>query len=327
MENNHKKTKIYSITNIVLAVLIAAFSLYDFKLEKIDLFYLLLLAGTVFIAVFINIQLPRIKIHLSFAEVAIFYTILMYGIGPAIILGAIESFFSAFSLRRKGINIKTQTLFLNAAMTIISTFSAGWIALKVFPAAGNAVSFENYQFLALVLSLICLIQFSVSSVLVAKFTSLKCDKSFFQVLYENCFTALAMYTVAAGIAGLFITAVSSFSSILLFLTLSVAVIVYVTYRRFVSEIKETSAKAEAAERERAEQAEKHVYELQHYIKELESSSSALKLSETKLRYTAFHDSLTDLPNRNKFLERLQFLIEKNKHSTGTKICSFKSEFE
>ncbi|MGI9054409.1 MAG: putative bifunctional diguanylate cyclase/phosphodiesterase [Pyrinomonadaceae bacterium] len=129
-----------------------------------------------------------------------------------------------------------------------------------------------------------------------------------------------MYIIAAAIAGLFIAAVMNINSVLLFLTLLVAVVVYATYRRFVSDIKETSAKAEQAERDRAEQAENHVFELQHYIKELESSASALKVSETKLRSTAFHDALTDLPNRNKFLERLQFLIEKKKHKPELKFA-------
>ena len=231
-----------------------------------------------------------------------------------------KHFFPHIHCAGKELISRLKQLFLNSAMVIISTFAAGWISFHFFPEANEIKNFENYQFLALVLSVICLIQFLTNSILVAKFSSLKSDKSFFRILYDNCFTALAMYAIAAGVAGLFITAVSSFSSILLFLTLSVAVIVYVTYRRFVSEIKETSAKAEAAERERAEQAEKHVFELQHYIKELESSSSALKLSETKLRYTAFHDSLTDLPNRNKFLERLQFLIEKNKFKPELKFA-------
>ena len=320
MENNQKKLTIYTITSIVVAVFFSAFSFYSFHYEKLDLYYFLLLTGTIFVAIFINIQLPRIKIHLSFAEVAIFYALLMYGIAPAILLGALETMFSAYSLRRKGIKIKTQTLFFNSAMVIISTFASGWIAFQLFPAARDLKNFENYSFLAIVLGVICLIQFLTNSILVAKFSSLKTEKKFFRILYENCLTAFAIYTIAAVIAGLFIISIASFSSILLMLSFSIAVIVYATYRRFVSDIKETSAKAEASERKRAEQAENHVYELQHYIKELESSSSALKLSEKKLRYTAFNDALTDLPNRNKFLERLQFLIEKNKYEPELKFA-------
>ena len=53
---------------------------------------------------------------------------------------------------------------------------------------------------------------------------------------------------------------------------------------------------------------------------METSTTALKESEKKLRYTAFHDALTDLPNRNKFFERLQFLIEKSKFNSDLKFA-------
>jgi PleD family two-component response regulator len=149
---------------------------------------------------------------------------------------------------------------------------------------------------------------------------MKGEQKFWRILYENCFTALIIYAAAAGIAGLIITAVENISAVLLILTSLVAVVAYITYRRFVNDIKETSAKAELAERKRAEQAENHVLELQHYITELETSTKALKESEKRLRYTAFHDSLTDLPNRNKFLERLQFLIEKSKYNSELKFA-------
>ncbi|CAN5854846.1 hypothetical protein BH20ACI4_BH20ACI4_28020 [soil metagenome] len=297
-----------------------AYSLFIFEFGKLDILYFALMTVSILVAVFINIQLPNTKIHLSFAETAIFYTILMYGTGAAVFLGALETLFSAYSIRRKGVNVKTETIFLNAAMVIISTFAASLVARKIFPVSFSEKSFENATTLALILCVVCLVQFSVNSILVSVFSSLKSDKSFWLFLYENCFTALIIYAAAAGTAGLIVTAVENISAVLLIVTSLVAVIAYITYRRFVNDIKETSAKAEFAERIRAEQAENHVLELQHYITELESSTTAFKESEKKLRYTAFHDSLTDLPNRNKFLERLQFLIEKSKYSSDLKFA-------
>ncbi len=82
------------------------------------------------------------------------------------------------------------------------------------------------------------------------------------------------------------------------LALAISGVIYFTYRRYVDDIKETSAKAEQAERERAEQAEKHVGELQHHIPEQDRISQALRESKEKFRHAAFHDNLTDLPNRN-----------------------------
>jgi diguanylate cyclase (GGDEF)-like protein len=122
-----------------------------------------------------------------------------------------------------------------------------------------------------------------------------------------------MYVVGAVVAGLMIKAVENIDTILLIVTVSVAAIAYITYRRYVDDVKATASKAELAERSRAELAEKHVFELQHYVTELEQRTKALRESEKRFKHAAFHDALTDLPNRNKFLERLKFLIERSNH--------------
>jgi diguanylate cyclase (GGDEF)-like protein len=61
-------------------------------------------------------------------------------------------------------------------------------------------------------------------------------------------------------------------------------------------------------RERPEPAEKHIAELKHYIGELEKSSLALKHSREKYRHVAYHDSLTGLPNRSKFVQVIDQLL-------------------
>jgi diguanylate cyclase (GGDEF)-like protein len=320
VENKKTLLKYYSLLVLVLAVLVSVYSCFILRFEKLDIYYIAVLTGTILLGAFINIQLPRTKIHLSFAEAAIFYTILVYGTGAAVFLGALESLFSAYSLRRKNITISTQTIFINAANTVIATFAAGLVAGQIFPRVFLEHNFEDKTELALALSLVCLLQFFVNSILVAVITSLKSEKPVWRVLYENCLTVLIMYAAAAATAGLVITALENVSTVLLSLASLVAAVAYLTYRRFVDDVKETTAKAEIAERKRAEQAEKHVLELQHYISELEASTRALKESERKLRYTAFFDTLTGLPNRNKFLERLQFFIEKSKYEPQFKFA-------
>src|SRR5207237_4099328 len=91
----------------------------------------------------------------------------------------------------------------------------------------------------------------------------------------------------------------------------VIAILYFTYHKYLDEIKLTAAQAEQAERERAEaeraraeaereraeQAERHVEELNRHIAEQERISSQLKESKEHFRHAAFHDALTNLPNR------------------------------
>ncbi len=68
------------------------------------------------------------------------------------------------------------------------------------------------------------------------------------------------------------------------------------------------------ERDRAEVAETYIKELQEYVKEQDKTILSLKESKEKFRHAAFHDALTNLPNRNLFLETLKFILEKHKQT-------------
>jgi diguanylate cyclase (GGDEF)-like protein len=70
--------------------------------------------------------------------------------------------------------------------------------------------------------------------------------------------------------------------------------------------------AERAERERAEQAERHVEELNRYIAEQERISRALEENKEHFRHAAFHDALTSLPNRPLLIDHLKLAIERSK---------------
>ena len=106
----------------------------------------------------------------------------------------------------------------------------------------------------------------------------------------------------------------------------IVIIVYFTYHKYLNEIKATAALAEQAERERAEaeraraeaereraeQAERHVEELNRHIAEQERISLQLAESKDHFRHAAFHDALTNLPNRALLTENLKFVIERAK---------------
>lgn len=68
------------------------------------------------------------------------------------------------------------------------------------------------------------------------------------------------------------------------------------------------------EKSRAELAEKYITELQEYVAQQDKNNQSLKESKEKFRHAAFHDALTNLPNRNLFIETLKFTLEKHKQS-------------
>ncbi len=124
-----------------------------------------------------------------------------------------------------------------------------------------------------------------------------------------------MYFIGGVVAGLLIKAIEQINPVLILATIVVGAVSFMTYRRYVNDVRETAEKAEQAERQRAEQAEAHIEELQHYINEQNRISQALRESKERFRHAAFHDSLTDLPNRNLFIETLRFQLEKLKSTS------------
>lgn len=90
--------------------------------------------------------------------------------------------------------------------------------------------------------------------------------------------------------------------------------------RYVTEIRREAASTETAERFRAEQAETHVQELQHYVEELERSAKALRDSRERFRHAAYHDALTGLANRNQFVELIQTAIENQSADNGAEFA-------
>ena len=131
--------------------------------------------------------------------------------------------------------------------------------------------------------------------------------------------------VAGGIAGSIDRIGISVISVLAIVT-PIITIIYFTYHKYLDEIKQTSAQAEQAERdraeaeraraeaerERAEQAERHVEELNRHIHEQERIGLELQQSKDHFRHAAFHDGLTNLPNRPMLAENLKFVIERAK---------------
>ena len=95
-------------------------------------------------------------------------------------------------------------------------------------------------------------------------------------------------------------------------TAGILAVVYWAYRRNLNSFRNTSASAKFAERQRAEQAEKHILELEHYVAEMEKTSVALRESREMLFHAAYHDELTGLPNGNQVIDAIREQIEKRK---------------
>ncbi len=316
-------SNLYLCALLLPAIGVCIVSALNFRNENHDLVFYILAPVTVFLSVYLRIQMPRTKLHLSVSEVLVFYILIVYGGGSAVLLATLESLYTSFNFRYKGITIKNRTILFNVSLGAISTYLTVEAINLIYSSPQNGVSEEAITSFIGILIYMAASQFLWNSIGISAYTALKSEKplrTMWNYWFEQCINMLVMYIAAALIAGIFIKARTQLDMFLLLLAVAVSAVVYFTYRRYVNDVKETAAKAEQAERSRAEQAERHIEELQHHIAEQDRIGQALRESKERFRHAAFHDSLTDLPNRNLFMETLKFALEKNKHNTGFKFA-------
>lgn len=300
---------------IVLAIIVWSALSVDFG--RIDTGFWALAGLTVFCSCYLRIQLPRAKIHLTLSDGLIILCILLYGGEMAVLLATVETVLATINLKRNGVALSFRTAVANVFFAPISVFAASYAVRMVFGPSSVILDRHDFTSFVWILASLAMALFVVNSVMVAGFSSLKREWPFVKVWTENLFDAVVMFLTGAVVAGVGYSALEQVNIFLLAAVIGFFGVVYLTFRRFVEDVKKTVEKAKQAERERAEQAEQHVHDLQHYVGELERSSEALKESHENFRHAAYHDALTGLPNRNYFLDTLQGLLQKSLESSET----------
>jgi diguanylate cyclase (GGDEF)-like protein len=311
-----------SLENLYIGLLLpvavgaVGWSVFYYPLERIDWRLAVLAVVTIFFSSFFRIQLPRTKIHVTTSDAAIILSYLWYGAETAVILAFLETAFTTYSYRRQGGTISYKTILINVIIAVTAMFVTALVVHAIFGNLSSvAIAEGDITRLIEILATLGLCLFFLNSMLVSLFFAAKNDKSVFMVWTEYCLNALVLYLSSAGLAGFTTKAIQEIN---IFLLATVGVFfatVYFTYRRYINDIKKTSAKVEDAERTRAEQAEKHVRQLRHYVEELERSGKQLKESHARFRHAAYHDALTGLPNRNYFIDTIRRLMrQRMQHS-------------
>ncbi len=317
-----KKAKTIELpTWITLAVglLIFGHSAFQIPFSQFDSGLIAFTIFTVFFSSYLQIQIPRTNLYLTVSDTLVFIALLTYGGEVGIVLAVLESIFNSLNLKRKGVHFRTKTLFLNGAISAVTTFVTVFILRHIFDSIGDVTANGTPTNFVKMLCVMAVAQFLMNSLVV----SLICaedSKSFWKIWYKNCFNTLIFYVAGASCAGLVIKSFQRVDPFLVMATFAISAIIYSTYRHYLNDIKETAAKAEQSERERAEEAENHIIELQHYITDQEKTGLALRESRELFRHAAYHDSLTGLPNRNFFIESLKSLLETSQQKPNTKFA-------
>jgi diguanylate cyclase (GGDEF)-like protein len=268
------------------------FSLLHFPSAQADLRFLLLASLTVIVSSRVSVRIPRANTTITVSDAFIFLTMLLYNPEAAILLAAAEGTCSGLRLSKT-----PRTVLFNAGAMTCSTFlTTSVLHLLLGP------HFDlRHQPFALVVAAVCvmgLVQYIANTGLVAVCLALKTEQPLWLTWSKHYLWSSITYFAGAAVAGLIASSVGMVGLYAVFLTIPIISILYLTYYKYLEDIRATAAQAEQSERERAE--------AEHARAEAERERAE------QFRYAAFHDALTNLPNRALLTENLKIVIERAK---------------
>lgn len=314
--NQNKFSGFYKVAIIIFGSFSLLFAIINLPKDIFNWGFIFFLAFTLLVTPQMSIKLPRSKFVLSFSDSVIFLSFILYGGQAAILIAFTETLVNCIYLKRGGAKLGKLFIAVNVGTTVIST------AITYFVWSGflrlSGIDYQSAATTSLIPSLgvLALTQFFANSTLIGFIHSSAMNKSFWQIWKKECFSASLTMIAGASLAGVAYKLIHYADFFTAAVALLVFGIAYINYRQTVKEINETIEQAEQAEREKAviaglkaEQAEKHAVELQILLEEEEQTNEELRRTEDALRYAAAYDSLTDLPNRSHFIERVELLLE------------------
>ena len=265
--------KPYMLAFIAAGACVILYAALRLPVERLDLRLVPLVAFTLLVSSRFCIPIPRTTGQISFSDVFIFLTLLLYGGEVAVLLAAAE-LFAASRLGKTRLSLFT-SLF-NAAMMACSMLTTVVVLRLLFGDETLLRQGEFSQTFVFALCVMALVHYVANSTIAAVHTSLKANEPLWATWRNKYLWASITYFAGASSAGIIVKLVSTAGLYALVAGAPIILIVYLTYRRYLENIEAMAeaAKAEAAAEARAEaaaaqaeQASLHVEELSHYIAE------------------------------------------------------------
>jgi len=245
---------LWAITS--LGGLALLYSSYHLNLQKVDTQLVILLGLTLVVSSRIIVPIPHFSSQISVSDTLIFLILLLYGGEAAMIVAATEAALSSLRFSRK-----PRTILFNWGCAALSVFVTSSL-LKLF--FGDIVSLPTQPWSAGFGAAICtmaLAHYATNSGLVAICAALKTDQPIWQTWRKHYLWTSITYFAGASAAAIIATLVHHLGLYALIITLPIITIVFLTYRTYLKNIETSAAQAD--------QAERHVKELSHYIAEQE----------------------------------------------------------
>lgn len=314
--NRERFSSNYRLIVIALGGMGLLYALVNLGETAIDGHFILFLLFAFFLAPFMNLKLPRGNLALGFSDSLIVLCFLFYGGKAAVVTAAIEMLSNCLSLKRNGMTFRKWLIPFNIAVNAVSTIATIAIltsAMHLFQI--ETISAETSSLLPII-GLFALLQFLSTSILHAPASKRLPEKAIWKIWTDDFFSGSLAHIAGAAVAFTVYKLLNYGNLLTTVVAFALIAIGYINYRRTIADISDSIEQAETAEREKAEiarlkadEAEKHAEELSILLKKEEEISEDLRRNKEELEYSAFHDKLTDLPNRAYLIERLKFLLE------------------
>jgi diguanylate cyclase (GGDEF)-like protein/PAS domain S-box-containing protein len=254
---------------IAAGVAVVAFSGAHLTRAQLDVRFLLLALATVLIGPRLSIQIPRVKAHISVSDSFVFLTLLLFGGEAAIMLATTEALCTSLRL-----GSKARTHLFNACVMACATFLTVWTLRLCF---GETITWRDvYSSNYLVaLCVMAVVQYAGNSILIATSSALKAGQPVWFTWRSNFMWTSITYFAGASAAGIIARFIGNVGFFAFSATIPIIAIVYFTYWTYMKNVEGAAAQAE--------QARRHVEELNRHIAEQERIGRALRETEEHFR--------------------------------------------
>jgi signal transduction histidine kinase/ActR/RegA family two-component response regulator len=241
---------------IVAGSLALFYSLRHLNPSKIDLRFAALFAMSLLLSSRIVVPIPRLSSQVSVSDTFLFLILLLYGGPAAVFVASTEAAFSSLRFSRK-----SRTVLFNWGCAAVSVFITSSILRILF---GDIVVLSAQPFSTGFVVETCtmaLVHYASNSGIVAIGAALKTGQPIWQTWRKHYLWTSITYFAGASAAAVIAALVTSIGFAAFVITLPIIAIVFLTYRTYLKNVETSAAQAD--------QAEKHVKELSHYIAEQE----------------------------------------------------------
>jgi diguanylate cyclase (GGDEF)-like protein len=307
MTKHSKIALLYLVALVPLTIVALAWPVLALPSERPDIAIAALGSLIAGAATKLKLQLPRSDRHLTLSDGIVLLALLYFGGEYAVLMAAAAAIANA--AWRFGTSPLVHLL-TNFCIAVVTVFVTSIGILTFFgPPESVLLKLGGWTFVV-VIGALALVPFALNAVLATAQMAIIGENHYWQELKANCADAILVHLGTALMAGLGVMAIKDTNVFLFFTIAGFFAILQIAFGRYRNDYDLSRKQVERSEKERSIQGEKHIAELKHYIDELERSSQALRESREKYRHAAFHDSLTGLPNRNRFLEVIDRLIQR-----------------